>query len=478
MPELTIRNIEKISRDIRKQNISYSYLADELIDHVCCDVENKMEQGASFDDAYRSVLRNIGSGRIKEIQEETLYAIDTNYRIMKNIMKISGVAGTIILVAGAMIKILHYPGAGILMTLGALLLSSIFLPSSLTVLWKETHNSKSMITFISAFIAGVSFIFGTLFKVQHWPGAGYILLLAAASFVLLFIPSILIQKLSDPEKKGKNLIYITGAAGAICYALGMLFKIQHWPLAAILLVTGILLLCVIALPWYTWMTWRNDSQIDVRFIFMVTAIMLIMVPGALISLNMQHTFNNGFYSALEKQQVVTGYLYNENSASIKQFGDSARFSGLRQLHEKTNALLKQIGQIQSELALSDKSQSYTLQGTVKGETVITEQNLTPDAINNPFLTEPVRAMFLPGSQVRTELEKSVSDYLSSISELIPEESSEQYKALLDLSVYLPFDATGNRDVSVMSALHALELLRNGILGSESNVISAFIARNK
>ena len=39
MPELSLRNIDQISNDIRRQEITFPHLADELIDHICCDVE-------------------------------------------------------------------------------------------------------------------------------------------------------------------------------------------------------------------------------------------------------------------------------------------------------------------------------------------------------------------------------------------------------------------------------------------------------
>ncbi len=70
---------------------------------------------------------------------------------MKNTMKISGVAGTILFGFAALFKIQHWPGAGIMMTLGALILAFVFMPSALGVLWKETHNRKKLVLFISAF---------------------------------------------------------------------------------------------------------------------------------------------------------------------------------------------------------------------------------------------------------------------------------------------------------------------------------------
>jgi hypothetical protein len=100
MPELSLSDIGQINRDVRREEISFSHLADELIDHICCDVEGKMRDGMSFGDAYRSVKEKLGHGRLREIQKETLYAVDTKYRNMKNTMKITGIAGTVRPVAG------------------------------------------------------------------------------------------------------------------------------------------------------------------------------------------------------------------------------------------------------------------------------------------------------------------------------------------------------------------------------------------
>jgi hypothetical protein len=149
-------------------------------------VENEMQNGLSFSEAYHMVRQKMGHRRLKEIQEETLYAVDTKYRHMKNTMRISGIAGTVLLGFGALFKIQHWPLAGSMTTLGGIVLALIFLPSALGVLWKETHNRKRLLLFISAFFAGGFFILGTIFKIQHWPGAGIILTLAAVSGIILY----------------------------------------------------------------------------------------------------------------------------------------------------------------------------------------------------------------------------------------------------------------------------------------------------
>ena len=55
MPELSLQHIDQISRDIRRQEITFSHLLEDLIDHVCCDVEYEMQAGLNFAEAYNRV---------------------------------------------------------------------------------------------------------------------------------------------------------------------------------------------------------------------------------------------------------------------------------------------------------------------------------------------------------------------------------------------------------------------------------------
>ena len=242
MPELNLHNIDQITRDVRMQEIGFSHLFHDLVDHICCDVEFQMQHGLSFEEAYRSVREKIGSRGLKNIQEETLYAVDTKYRNMKKLMKISGVTGTIMLGFAAIFKISHWPLAGILLCTGAFILSFLFLPSALVVLWKETKNQKKLILFISAFITGVAFIIGMLFKIQHWPGAATVISLSVLTGTFLFLPSLFIQLFRDQEKKRKRFLYVSGGVSIMIYVVGFWCRIQHWPYATFFITIGTLVL--------------------------------------------------------------------------------------------------------------------------------------------------------------------------------------------------------------------------------------------
>ena len=306
MPELTFSDIDLIRKDVMSQEICYSHLADELIDHLCCDVENEMAGGLSFRDAYHKVKGSLGHRRLREIQEETLYSVDTKYRNMKKTMKISAIAGTLMLGFAALFKIMHWSGAGIMLTLGSFLLAFVFMPSALTVLWKETHSGKKLFLYISAFIAAMLFIIGVAAKVQHWPMAGLILAVASLSGIFAFVPALLSAKLKDQENKPKKIVYILGAAGLICCILGLLCKIQHWPWATIFLTVGSATIFFAVFPWYAWLTWREERNVSAKFIFMVAGMIVLMLPVLMLNLSLQRNL----------RQVTTNIMKNSRLCLI------------------------------------------------------------------------------------------------------------------------------------------------------------------
>jgi hypothetical protein len=62
MPELSLYNIDQISVEVRRQEITFSHLPSDLIDHICCDVEYEMQNGMSFSEAYKRVKQKMGTG--------------------------------------------------------------------------------------------------------------------------------------------------------------------------------------------------------------------------------------------------------------------------------------------------------------------------------------------------------------------------------------------------------------------------------
>ena len=471
MPELTFQDIASIRRDVNRQEICYSHLADELIDHLCCDVENEMAGGLNFHDAYSKVKEKLGHKRLREIQEETLYTIDTKYRNMKKTMKISGIAGTVMLGFAALFKISHLPGAGIMLTLGSLILAFVFMPSALTVLWKETHSGKKLFLYISAFIAAMLFIIGVAAKVQHWPMAGLILAVASLSGIFAFVPALLSAKLKDQENKPKKIVYILGAAGLICFILGLLCKIQHWPWATIFLTVGSATIFFAVFPWYAWLTWREEKNVSAKFIFIVAGMIVLMLPVLMLNLSLQRNFEAGYYKHHEEQQALFDYRFRSNQSFISHCTDSSAVPILKELNNRTSELISVINNTEARLIAE-------AEGIPGAPAVLTNQITETETgpviqlkkLYHPFRTVSFSNSLTKDSDLRNELTTALKKYSDYLSGQLPADKFEMYGKLLEPSVYLPEINPETDRVTLITGLHMLELMKNGILAAESYAI--------
>lgn len=382
-------------------------------------------------------------------------------------MKISGVAGTIMLGFAALFKIQHWFGAGIMLSLGALILAFIFLPSALGVLWKETHSSKRIILFISTFLTGLLFIFGVLFKIQHWPGAGIVLTMATISGLFFFIPSLLASKLREEETKSMKWVYILVAIGSACYALGLLFKIQHWPLSTLLMIIGLLFLFFIAFPWYVWHTWKDENSVSARFIFILVGSIALIVPAAIINMNLRRTYDTGFYIQMKQQQAVYNYKFTKNQSLLKGFTDPVNISVAEQIHGKTIDLVQLIDDAAIKMVVESEGKPglpvfdpQQVSQTESGSEI--QYNLLKD----PFSRGPVKNYLLPGCIYRQKLEAALTNYSDYLSGLSSGAETKPFLGLIDASIYLPGENQGNSETALMTGLHSLLLFKNSLLTVE------------
>ncbi len=219
MAELTNRELDILSREIDKQGLTYTRLQKELLDHLCCDIEARMDEGIEFIKALEEVRKELENDRIQQIQEETLLLINQKYRMMKKFMYILGTVAPSLLIVGAIFKMMHWPGASILITLGVFLLAVIYLPVFAMVSIRDTREKGKKVNkplYIIGVITGFIFLTGILFKIMHWPGAGLALLVSVLIMVVFFIPFLVIHALRDKENQIQNfsiLIFILAMMG-------------------------------------------------------------------------------------------------------------------------------------------------------------------------------------------------------------------------------------------------------------------------
>lgn len=313
---LNTSNIEFIKTEIGSSGLTYSHLMDELIDHVCCDVEYEMQKGIPFAKAYEVVKNKIGIEGLERIQHETLYLIDKKYRIMKKTMKISGLIAPILLSFGSLFKIQHWPLAGVLFVLGFVLLSFVFLPSAIYVNYKEVSNRTQKWTHVIGFLGTFFISVGFLFKIQHWPLAGIAITIGVLMICLLFLPMVLRNRLRSEHDSVPKFIYLIAFAGLMIDLIAFLFKVMHWPFASILMFAGCVLLVFIAFPLYVYHTYRNHSTVSNGFVFTVIVLVWYIIPTTLISLSFSRSVLHNVYEQNQFMEKDLEFLQENNKVAL------------------------------------------------------------------------------------------------------------------------------------------------------------------
>lgn len=95
---------------------------------------------------------------------------------------------TFVVFTGILFKMLHWPAAGILLTAGIFLLVFIFLPFALINNYKASGNRGNRLLYIVTWITCFVVFTAMLFKIMHWPGAGYVLLVSLPFPFVVFLP--------------------------------------------------------------------------------------------------------------------------------------------------------------------------------------------------------------------------------------------------------------------------------------------------
>lgn len=322
MQSLTLKQIQNIAADVSKSGVTFSHLHDELVDHICCMVEEDIQKGNSFDKAYAYARKVYSIKGLRKIQEDTLLLIDKKYRIMKKTMKIFGLVSLALITIGALFKIQHWLGAGIILTLGFFILGAVFMPSALWVMKKESKLKGNILIYILSIIGSLPFIFGFLFKIQHWPGAG-IMLTFGFSFISILLLAILISKLLDPQSKHLRLTYIIGYFALTWYLMGTLFKIQHWPGAGVMLILGAISLTTVFFPMYVSKVYKKSEGIKASFLFLCIGIVFFNMFNLLLAINVSKNVLRFFQKPSEEIAKTTLFLENKNNRMVENiFNDT------------------------------------------------------------------------------------------------------------------------------------------------------------
>ena len=202
MYHLSEQQIDYIFNDISARGVEMESLQQNLLDHVCCIIENNLEENGDFESFYQKTIKTFYKDALWEIEEETLLLLTyKNYYTMKKIMINSGIAAATFFIIGSFFKFMHWPGASLLILLGMAIGALLYLPLLFLFKKNETTESRSKLVLAIGTINGILFCTYTLFKIFHWPYASNLWFITLGLFSFVFIPLYFFNGVKNPANK-------------------------------------------------------------------------------------------------------------------------------------------------------------------------------------------------------------------------------------------------------------------------------------
>jgi hypothetical protein len=127
---------------------------------------------------------------------------------MKNKIYYLGLAALMLLSAGCLFKVMHWPLAGIMITFGILLICIAFIPAAfISSFSAEENKTWKKFYIITAVVLSLD-LAGALFKVMHWPGAGMLILISMPLPFILVLPAYILSNRKENEINYRNFLAI------------------------------------------------------------------------------------------------------------------------------------------------------------------------------------------------------------------------------------------------------------------------------
>lgn len=210
--------------------------------------------------------------------------------------------------------------------------------------------------YISGIVSANLMLFGSMFKVQHWPGAVILLTLSIFMFCVIFLPFALWSSYKNSSPRKYSLLYVVTFIVFAVVFVGALFKVMHWPGAQFFLIIGVPLPFVLFLPVYLIQTRKEKNYSIVNFMGIMFGMVFIAVFSVLLALNVSWNMLKNF----ENQ-----FHYNQNLVS-NIYAEKGNFANNENVLQKSEELCKYIESVKNEiLSASGNDRKEMLNSEIK-----------------------------------------------------------------------------------------------------------------
>ena len=122
---------------------------------------------------------------------------------------------------------------------------------------------------------------GSFFKIMHWPGASVMIILGAFSFAFIFIPLLIFLKFKEVSLLLDKFICSIGIVLGTILMVGFIFKLMYWPWASVLMVSSIIIFNFVYIPLYFISRYKRE---DLKFNTIVNSVVMFSFGSVLLAL--------------------------------------------------------------------------------------------------------------------------------------------------------------------------------------------------
>ena len=188
---LTETQIERIASTVNASAIASAEMKDDLIDHLCCIVEDEMSKGKEFDVAHIEAFKRLNLNGLNETQNGTLFLFKSKgWKRIDRMIYVSGIAAFAGFLLTVVMKLLNVPFASLVLMASSLVLLFLFILILIHLI--KQVSGKSMKTFffgsVVPYLFGFNgiglFMYSAVFAVFDFPGA-QVLLISSVVFICI-----------------------------------------------------------------------------------------------------------------------------------------------------------------------------------------------------------------------------------------------------------------------------------------------------
>ena len=270
------------------------------------------------------------------------------------------------------------------------------------------------------------FVFGALFKVMHWSGASILIVLGLGLFCLVFLPLAFYHSYKGNDGKYKSL-YIAGFICAFITFIGAMFKIQHWPGAGWFLLVGIPLPFLYFLPVYVYHHNKSKEKSSINFLGVMFMMVYVALFTSILALNISRDIVVALSDCTYDISKTNDLFLTQNDLKYKcleKEGLSGNKEKIMQLKAKSDAIYNQINDI--KIALIKASENTDSKALEQGNKINLKAIMALDESNKT--TAIMRGEHGEGGKA-TALKNQISDYREYLKSFVGNEKEKT--AILD-----------------------------------------------